>query len=190
MNVVGFKTISVKSHEEGGGGDCLFHALAACIRQTNPVVNVQMQEVRNELSNSINHRNVNNFVEAVRSDHKQMLPTGSVDFNVIEMPKSRHDRAKTVKGLVSNAGVTFQGTDVVLTFLADHSRYFKTFDIGVVVLTSYGPGFSAVYPSPVHGWKKHYFLLFNSANAHWTRASIDGASVLSAYDLKQIFRHL
>ncbi len=171
-------TVALRLRETGGGGDCMFHALAAGItawcRQQ-----VSMKLVRSELARSITCANAASFLERVRADHREHVPQHALDLNKVPFPPSRARIAlrNKLRNLVLLDGVYFQGTDVCAQQLVECSEFFQRgAGVGVVMFSSHGPSYTRVEPFPtghgVEGLRGTYILLYSDANSHWTLANV------------------
>jgi hypothetical protein len=132
---------------------------------------VTMENVREELALSIRADNVRDFIYRVCEDHREFLPTGSVDWNLLHFHRKDDLAARQTRRLVREPGTSFQGTDVVLRHFLAFSKTMRNSRIGCVVVGTFGPGFTAIYPALTdpQNW---YFLLYCSNNAHWTAATV------------------
>jgi hypothetical protein len=185
-------TLHPKFEETGGGGDCFFSSIAQGL-QILCHATVNKQDVRDELASSINAVNVRKFIRAVRSDHKQFTPNQAVDFNTIRFSNKVNACVHQVRKIVRTPGTLFQGTDVCAKHLTRYSKFFVG-GIGMVMMNSYGPGFTEIDPD----WNQikfdRYLVLYCSANAHWKLAhvQIEGTykSTLDCDQVKRIFTDL
>lgn len=186
--------VQLETVEAGGGGDCFFHALARTLQNWlgQPV---SMRNLRDELAISITKANVGNLIEHVREDHRTFLPTGAVDWNVFKFDSQLEIATSQAQTLVRVPGLSMQGTDVILRQLLAYSPFLRRGRIGCVVANSFGPGFTAVYPSIGSDPQNWYVVMYCANNAHWQAATLvtgDGArcGVLSLSQLAELLPYL
>jgi hypothetical protein len=187
-------TLQLKTIEAGGGGDCLFHAIARGMTDWLGK-EITMMNIREELAKSITSDNARRFIRHICEDHKLFLPRGSVDWNLLRFHRQNRTAARQARRLVRQCGTSFQGTDVVLRQLLAYSPFLRKAGIGCVAANAFGPGFSGIYPclekAPLH-W---YIILYCSNNTHWQAATIrtarDGrVGVLSLAQLTEVMPSL
>jgi hypothetical protein len=180
--------------EAGGGGDCMFHAVANCLSKWIGQ-KISMQDVRNELALSIDVECVDALIKEVADDHAAFVPRGGCNLNKVKFSALSGSRVNQMRRLAVSPGTRFQGTDVLLRQLVDHSSYFVKRSVGALTLNAFGPGFSGVMPPIVTHQRDHYIVLYCSNNAHWQMCEIklpsgERRSVLSASEVRSIFQHL
>ena len=162
--------VDLKLEECGGGGNCLFSSVARGLTLLcgQPV---SSQDLRDELAKSLCPANVNEFIRRVRDDHKLYVPGHAVNFNHLKFHRTPEIRVRQVQRIVMTAGQTFQGTDVCLQQLMEHSAFFRG-GLGTAVLTAHGPGFSVVQPDFHATERARYLLLYCDGNSHWRLAHL------------------
>lgn len=153
--------------ETGGGGNCLFSAIARGVELLCGS-HVSVDDVRGELARSINENNVDAFIAAVRADHAEFVPRGAVDLNALRLSNRAEVRVLQLRSIVQRRGTHFQGTDVCVRHLTQHSDFFRA-GLGVIMICSHGPGFTRLEPAPEDP-RERYLVLHCSANAHWKLA--------------------
>jgi hypothetical protein len=142
-------TIEFLVEECGGGGDCMFHAVAAAFNRLFTQT-VTMQTIRDALATSINSENIHMFAE------------------LMDIPMNLS--LTQVRDLVRRPGASFQGTDVVLQWLCMYSILFTEHRVGVVCFTGYGPGYEMRIGDDEA--TQLYILLYNHFGTHWQLANI------------------
>lgn len=159
--------------ECGGGGDCMFHAVAAALTliQKQPV---SMEFVRKMLAESINVGNVSEFIKNMKADHKQQVLNGATDFNTVfrddsNTLSSQEETVTLVRSLVRTQGTTFQGTDEVLFWIVKHSEFFGQNHLGFLLFTDHGP----LFTTPIGVDARNFIMLFNVSNRHWMLAVLE-----------------
>ena len=164
--------LGLRTIETGGGGDCLFHAFAQALEvwMKQPV---HMHNVRDDLANSLTEANGRHFISQVREDHRIFLPAGAVDWNRLRFHRDDTKAVRQARMLVREEGMSFQGTDVVLRQLLAYSPFLRHSRIGCVATSSWGPGFTDIFPSFAEDPQEWYILLYCTNNAHWQAATID-----------------
>jgi hypothetical protein len=162
--------------ECGGGGDCLFHCLAKALTDITKE-RLCMQDIRSMLAESLTEKNIASYVQLIADDHAQHLPFGSHNFGkmaqYLQKPRACRQRCLSIiQTIVKRQGRLHQGTDVTLKWLGLYSNWFQAANIGFVVFSSFGPGFTSIIGDMDK--TDYYVLLFNHANAsHWQLAYIN-----------------
>jgi len=150
--------LDLQTIEAGGGGDCLFHSVAACLSKWIGQ-RVSMQNVRDELSLTVTVDCVDSLIASLKEDHKEFLPGGSTDLNSVRLSSNVEHRVQQLRILLSRCGPSVQGTDVLLKQMLDHSKFFTQQSVGVVALSEFGPGYTQIFP-PKKGARSHYMVLY------------------------------
>lgn len=180
--------VEFEAQECGGGGDCLFHVLAAALNNLFGM-HTTMQDLRDALARSITTENVRRFVRQVREDQKLKMLPGTIDIRRVLRPTWCETMERT-RVLVRRPGVSFQGTDMVLHWLGKYDQLFHEFKIGFVCFNGYGPG----YVQRFGGVSTDiYILLYNHFDTHWQLASLSlhpFHSAISRAECDKLFRDL
>lgn len=158
--------LQLRTIETGGGGDCLFHALGHAISSWLQQ-RLTMKDVRDELAETITPRLVRRFIKDVREDHASFIPGGAINWNLLKFNVDDAVAVRQVQRLVKKHGGSFQGSDVALRQIINHSRFMRRNNVGAVVLTKFGPGHSQVFPDPHKSPQRYYVVLYCNNNAHW-----------------------
>lgn len=186
--------LKLKTVETGGGGDCMFSSLAYAIEKWSGK-KVYMQYIREELAQCINLGNVLSFVKVICEDHAEYTPSGAIDWNTISFPLEPPALLIMVRDMVLKPGESFQGTDIVLRYILQYSRYLQQLSVGIIAFNSFGPGFTEIYPRPSVLCRETYLCLYCHGNSHWKVALVavcDMKCVLTQEEMQKtlsILRH-
>lgn len=171
--------------ECGGGGDCLFHAIAYGLNQnyrfTSPLT---AQSLRNTTAFNISKENVDDYLdEYIREQKQKSLPSRSFDPLAIARNKNVNDRVTHLQRVVSTPGFSYQGDDLSLKLLS-HSAFFKENKLGFLVIKDNGFFDCKLYPSDLVS--EDFLVLYNISDAkmggHWKLAGVD-----SGHDVQTLF---
>lgn len=151
--------------ECGGGGDCLFRAVARPL-------GVQFAAVRGMVAETLRDpTRAARYVQTVAEDQAQHLPSGS-------HPVDSRMPARELRALVRTPGLAHQGTDQTLKWLSSECRFFRQHNIGFVMFSTLGPGFTSVVGDPTQ--VRHLILLLNIGGYHWQLAHVRARGKLHA----------
>jgi hypothetical protein len=157
--------------EAGGGGDCMFHAIAYIMSKwlKQPL---SMQQVRDELSRCIKPIMAHKFIRRIREDHQSFVPRGAINWNDFEFHSDPQYAITQIDALVRKAGVSFQGTDVGLRQLLCSSKFMRRNSVGAIILNNFGPGHTQIIPTWATFPQRFYLVLYCEGNTHWQAASL------------------
>jgi hypothetical protein len=144
-----------------------------------------MQDLRTAIANTIDRDNFRSFLRHILEDYAQFTPQGSTKL-------SPSTTLAEIKDIVKTPGPGFQGSDLLVRWFVKSDRFFKEYNIGIIMFSHFGPGFTAVIGGDNC---KYYICLHNHPNTHWSLANIVIArNQLTCYidnqTFKAIKRHL
>lgn len=162
--------LDMNLEECGAGGDCLFHVLGVALSR---VLNqdAKMTDIRKLLADSVTLETMDTFVKDVGEDQQEKIFHGSLAVESLMIIQNKEERLCNLRNLIKTVGWSFPGTDVILRWFVTHCDELKSLNIGFVVFSTFGPGYTTVIGTES---TTVYVLLFNHANAHWQLANVKG----------------
>ncbi len=164
--------------ECGGGGDCMFFAIAEALNQQLKKPDWTMQKVRNLASSLVTEKNVDEML----NEYAQMeIKSEKFDPATILKEQDIKKRIEQLQKAIITPGWTFEGDDLILKHLLGHAPFS---DIGFVVLSCFNQ-LRKVDPklaktkdekvlcfcprvSVIKNDKSKWFIsLYNLRNVHW-----------------------
>uniref|UniRef100_A0A6C0BMI3 OTU domain-containing protein n=1 Tax=viral metagenome TaxID=1070528 RepID=A0A6C0BMI3_9ZZZZ len=147
--------------ECGGGGDCLFHVLAAALNLLEGT-RLSMVQVREWLANCVKVETLSAFCDMILDEQRSGRARGSANMERV-IKNATPKLLETLQALIKKPGRLFQGTDGCLRWLLEHHPQFVHY--GFVIFSSWGYHHTQVIETPK---SRIYILIFNNAHTqHW-----------------------
>lgn len=153
--------------ECGGGGDCLFHAIAYGVNHSSERKsreNLTFSDVRQYAAQGINANNAVQFLH-----HMMLDPTANRFKPTILQQKFERkevpipELVAAIKTIIEMPGFYYQGDEGSLNALTHEDTKTPVSDIGYVILRSTGQILCSVYGDD----KPYLMILYNVGNYHW-----------------------